>query len=85
MSMERFVYLGWLDKMLKEFIADELVSRGIIVPKGHGRFKGLNPDNICNRGANKKGVQLEITRGLRDDLKKRQLISEALQAALISF
>ena len=71
--------------MLKEFIADEWVSRGIIVPKGHGRFKGLNPDNICNRGANKKGVQLEITRGLRDDLKKRQLISEALQAALISF
>jgi len=70
--------------MLKEPIADELESRGIIVPKGHGRFKGLNPDNICNRGANKKGVQLEITRGLRDDLKKRQLISEAVQAALIS-
>jgi phage replication-related protein YjqB (UPF0714/DUF867 family) len=82
--MERFVYLGGLDKMLKEFIADELVSSGIIVPKGHGRFKGLNPDNICNRGANKKGVQMEITRGLRDDFKKRQLISEAVQAALIS-
>jgi phage replication-related protein YjqB (UPF0714/DUF867 family) len=82
---EKFVYLGGLDKMLKEFIAEELESRGIIVPKGHGRFKGLNPDNICNRGANKKGVQLEITRGLRDDLKKRQLISEAVQAALISF
>jgi phage replication-related protein YjqB (UPF0714/DUF867 family) len=82
---ERLVYLGGLDKILKEAIANELVSRGIIVPKGHGRFKGLNPDNICNRGANKKGVQLEITRGLRDDLKKRRLISEAVQAALISF
>jgi phage replication-related protein YjqB (UPF0714/DUF867 family) len=82
---ERFVYLGGLEKVLKEVIANELESRGIIVPKGHGRFKGLNPDNICNRGANKKGVQLEITRGLRDDLKKRRLISEAVQAALISF
>jgi len=41
--------------MMKEFVVDELESRGIIVPKGHGRFKGLNPDNICNRGANKKG------------------------------
>jgi phage replication-related protein YjqB (UPF0714/DUF867 family) len=82
---ERYVYLGGLDKMLKEVIADELVSRGITVPKGHGRFRGLNPDNICNRGVNKKGVQLEITRGLRDDLKKRQLISDAVQAALISF
>jgi len=80
---ERFVYLGGLDNMLKKIITNELESRGIIVPKGHGRFKGLNPDNICNRGANKKGVQLEITRGLRDDLKKRRLISEAVQAALI--
>jgi len=80
---ERFVYLGGLDEMLKAVIADELESREIIVPWGHGKFKGLNPDNICNRGTNKKGVQLEITRGLRDDLNKRQLISEAVQAALI--
>ena len=82
---DRFIYLGGLDKRLKEVIADELVSIGITVPKGHGRFRGLNPDNICNRGAHKKGVQLEITRGLRDDVKKRQLISEAVQAALTSF
>jgi phage replication-related protein YjqB (UPF0714/DUF867 family) len=82
---ERFVYLGGLDNMLKEVIADELDSRGIIVPKEHGKFKGSNPDNICNRGANRKGVQLEITRGLRDDLKKRQIISEAVRAVLISF
>ena len=82
---EKFVYLGGLDKRLEEVVANELESRGIPVPKGHGRFKGLNPDNICNRGANKKGVQLEITRGLRDDLKKRRLISEAVQAALITF
>ena len=82
---ERYVYLGGLDKMLKEVIAAELVSRGITVPKGHARFRGLNPDNICNRGANKKGAQLEITRGLRDDVKKRKLISEAVQAALSSF
>jgi phage replication-related protein YjqB (UPF0714/DUF867 family) len=80
---DRFVYLGGLDNLLKAVIADELESRGIIVPKGHGKFKGLNPDNICNRGANKKGVQLEITRGLRDDLNKRQLIAAAVQAALI--
>ena len=79
---EKVIYLGGLDKMLKLAIADELGSRGIIVPSGHGKFKGLNPNNICNRGANKQGVQLEITRGLRDDLKKRQLISTAVQAAL---
>ena len=82
---ERFVYLGGLDKVLQAVIAKELESRGIIVSKGHEKFRGLNPDNICNRGASKKGVQLEITRGLRDDLNKRQLISEAVRAALISF
>ena len=82
---ERFVYLGGLDEMLKEVIAKELESRKIVVPRGHGRYKGLNPQNICNRGVNKKGVQLEISRGLRDDLAKRQLISEAVPAALISF
>jgi len=82
---ERFVYLGGLDNVLKAVIAKALESRGIIVPKGHEKFKGSNPDNICNRGVHKKGVQLEITRGLRDDLNKRQLISEAVRAALISF
>lgn len=79
---ERYVFIGGLDKGLRKFIADELESRGIPVPRGHGRFKGQNPDNICNRGATKKGVQLEITRGLRDDLTKRQIISKAVRAAL---
>ena len=81
---ERLVYMGGLDKMLKKTIADELEIRGIIVPRGHRKFNGLNPANICNRGINKKGVQLEITRGLRDDFEKRRIISEAVQAALIS-
>jgi len=82
---EKYIYLGGLDKALKDVIADELENRKIIVPKGHGRFKGLNPDNICNRGANGKGVQLEITRGLRDELISRQLISEAVRAALTKY
>jgi phage replication-related protein YjqB (UPF0714/DUF867 family) len=67
---ERLVYLGGLGKMLKEAIAAELGSRGINAPNGHGRFRGLNLNNIYNRGAAKQGVQLEIARRLRDDLKK---------------
>lgn len=79
---EKYVFLGGLDKMLKDAITYELGSRGIVVPRGHGRFKGSNPDNICNRGATGKGVQLEITRGLRDDIAKRQLIAEAVRTVL---
>lgn len=76
------VHLGGLDKVLKKVIADELEARGINVSKAHPRFQGSSPDNICNRGAKRKGVQLEITRDLRDDLDKVDLISEAVRAAL---
>jgi len=76
------VHLGGLDKILKEVIADELEARGLNISKAHPRFQGSNPNNICNRGATKKGVQLEVTRDLRDDLPKMDLISEAVQAAL---
>jgi phage replication-related protein YjqB (UPF0714/DUF867 family) len=82
---QKCIYLGGRDKALQDVIAGELEQRKIIVPEGPGKFKGLNPDNICNRGAIGKGVQLEITRGLRDDLKYRQLISEAVKAALTNY
>ena len=64
-------------------IAKELEAKGIRVSKEHPGFQGSNPNNICNRGTTKKGVQLEISRDLRDDLEKVQLISEAVQAALV--
>ena len=79
---EKFVFLGGLDRNLKEAIARELGSKGIAVRRGDGRFEGSNPDNICNRGVTGKGVQLEITRGLRDDMAKRELISDAVRNVL---
>lgn len=76
------VYAGGLDKALINCIAWELKARGINVRKGHYQFQGSNPKNICNRGATKKGVQLEIMRDLRDDLKKVRVISDAVRVAL---
>ncbi len=76
------VHIGGLDKGLGKMIADALASRGIAVSKAHPRFQGSHPRNICNRGATRQGVQLEITRDLRDDLEKVDLISEAVRAAL---
>jgi len=77
------VYLGGTDQILKNNIADELETKGVNISKDHPRFQGSNPDNICNLGKRKKGVQLEISRDLRDDRKKIGLISEAVIAALI--
>jgi phage replication-related protein YjqB (UPF0714/DUF867 family) len=82
---EKYVYLGGLDRVLKGMISHELKSRRIIVPQKHGGFQGLNPNNICNRGVNGKGVQLEITRGLRDELKSRREIAEAVRTALTKY
>ncbi len=79
---ESLVYLGGLDKELEAIIAEELEDRGIDISKGHTGYKGLRPENICNRSATNKGVQLEITRDLRDDPQKVHLICEAIRAAL---
>jgi phage replication-related protein YjqB (UPF0714/DUF867 family) len=49
------------------------------------RYPGLNPANICNRGAAKKGAQLEISRGLRDDLSQVELMAAATHGALTDF
>jgi phage replication-related protein YjqB (UPF0714/DUF867 family) len=79
------VHIGGLNKKLGSMIDRELQDRGIRVSNDHPGFQGSNPDNICNRGATGQGVQLEITRDLRDDLKKVEIISEAVRSALINF
>ena len=79
------VHIGGLDKKLGGRIAKKLHERGIGVSKDHPRFQGSNPDNICNRGATGIGVQLEVTRDLRDDLNKVKLIALAVRAALLNF
>jgi phage replication-related protein YjqB (UPF0714/DUF867 family) len=79
------VHIGGLNKKLGSMIDRELQDRGIQVSNNHPGFQGSNPDNICNRGATGQGVQLEITRDLRDDLKKVEIISEAVRSALINF
>ena len=76
------VHIGGLNKKLGSMIAKELQDRGIGVSNDHPRFQGSNPDNICNRSATGIGVQLEVTRDLRDDLEKVKVIARAARAAL---
>jgi phage replication-related protein YjqB (UPF0714/DUF867 family) len=79
------VHIGGLNKKLGRMIAKELQDCGIGVSNDHPRFQGSNPDNICNRGATGIGVQLEVTRDLRDDLDKVQVIARAVRAALSNY
>ena len=79
---ESRVYLGGLDGKLISLIAGQLKARGVVRARTNSRYPGLNPDNICNRGASQKGAQLEVSRGLRDDLRQIELLSAAVHTAL---
>jgi len=84
-GMDGLVHIGGLDKKLGGRIAKKLQDRGISVSNDHPRFQGSNPDNICNRGATGVGVQLEVTRDLRDDHQKVKAIARAVRAALLNY
>jgi len=82
---KQVIYMGGLFKELIDHIQENLKTSGISVSKQKGIFPGIHRDNICNKGKLKKGVQLEISRGLRDEPDKIELISKAVRDALETF
>jgi phage replication-related protein YjqB (UPF0714/DUF867 family) len=78
------IYLGGLDDDLKHHMARTMKVRKLEVALDDFRFKGANPENICNRGLTRKGVQLEISRDLRDDRSQRALIANIVRDVLNS-
>ena len=79
------VHIGGLNKKLGRLIGKELQNSGIAASHDHPLFQGANPANICNRGQTGIGVQLEVTRDLRDDLQKIEDIARAVRAALSNY
>ena len=66
---EQLVYLGGRDLVLGIAIREYLHAAGIMTGNhDNPNLKGTDPNNICNRGRRRKGVQLEITSGLRSSL-----------------
>ncbi|SFF99164.1 Phage-related replication protein YjqB, UPF0714/DUF867 family [Desulfotomaculum arcticum] len=58
------IYIGGLDSELRQLIKTTLTSAGFDVSE-HPKFPGIGKTNICNRNSQGKGVQLELTGGLR--------------------
>jgi phage replication-related protein YjqB (UPF0714/DUF867 family) len=60
------VFLGGLDRELGRQVGAALQARRFDV-RHHPNplLQGLEPTNLCNRGRSGKGVQLELSRGLR--------------------
>lgn len=75
------IFLGGLDGDLTAHLARHLSGAGLTASlEGHG-YPGRHPLNICNRGARRRGAQLEITRDLRTG-EARWVIAYAVRAAL---
>ncbi len=63
------VFVGGLDEDLGTSIVACLTAEGFNVRKHPDpNLQGLDPQNICNRGAAGAGVQLELSRAVRETL-----------------
>ena len=61
---DRVVYVGGRDEGLKARVVCELGSCDFSVRESR-RFPGMRQTNLCNRGRSGKGLQVEISFGLR--------------------
>jgi len=63
------IFVGGLDTALGEEIADELAQSGFDIQEyGDSDLQGKEKENICNRGTSGAGVQLELSRALRETM-----------------
>ena len=80
--IEPVAYLGGLDIELIGQIGTELTTLHIENECNLERFSGIHHHNICNRGRCGRGVQLELSRGIRDSERSRNKVSTAVRSAL---
>ncbi len=69
---EEFVMVGGLDDGLRSEIQRQLEAAGFQTRLPSEGLTGTDPMNICNRGKLGRGVQLEISRKVRDGLRTNQ-------------
>jgi phage replication-related protein YjqB (UPF0714/DUF867 family) len=81
-AIEKVAYLGGLDTELIQQIRTELTTLHIKNEGNIEHFGGTHRHNICNRGRYKRGVQLELSRGIRDDETARCKVSHAVRSSL---
>jgi len=69
---EGFIMVGGLHVDLRSEIRRRLETVGFQTRTPPEGLQGIDPENICNRGRLKGGVQLEVSRKERDSLKADQ-------------
>jgi phage replication-related protein YjqB (UPF0714/DUF867 family) len=66
---EEFVMVGGLNESLGSEITAQLKAASFRTRPPAEGLMGNDPMNICNRGKSKQGVQLEVSRKVRDLLR----------------
>lgn len=69
---EPVVYVGGLDEEMKSKLADAFNREGIRAEVDGHKYPGTADGNICNLNKRKMGVQLEFSRGIRDNAVLRE-------------
>jgi phage replication-related protein YjqB (UPF0714/DUF867 family) len=78
------IYVGGLDDEFATVLTAKLQAAGLPVAATGHPYPGLNPQNICNRGARGRGAQLEFTHDLRS-ASARSLIAPIVRRAITEF
>jgi phage replication-related protein YjqB (UPF0714/DUF867 family) len=83
---DEFVMMGGLHATLRSEMERQLEESGFQSrPPGEG-LMGTDPRNICNRGKSRQGVQLEVSRKVRDllrnDKDRLRTFAEAVRRAI---
>jgi phage replication-related protein YjqB (UPF0714/DUF867 family) len=80
------VWLGGRNKSQRDAIGSSLRQAGFNVGPASNGLAGEDQSNICNQGSSGAGVQLELPRSLRDELKqdpiRMKAFSDAVRRAL---
>ncbi len=83
---EEFVMVGGLNDSLRSKIATQLHAASFQTRPPTEGLMGSDPMNICNRGRLRQGVQLEISRKVRDvlrhDSNHLRLFSDAIRKGI---
>ena len=66
---EAFIMIGGLNENLRSRIKRQLEAAGFQARPPTEGLMGTDPQNICNRGKSKQGIQLEVSRKARDLLR----------------
>jgi phage replication-related protein YjqB (UPF0714/DUF867 family) len=83
-EIEEIVFIGGLNQDLTEKIQTSLTQAGFKTAKSQAqKLEGINPDNICNRGRTGQGAQLEISKGLREQMFGRQCYPDTTNTTVV--